>query len=103
MTICTRCTWHHVASSENAAVEAWHDHAFPGWRDLPIFPANLCGGMGSREMTPQRRDWIDENYPAAFRVDGAPIRTTRGSRIGSRHVPGYSPLGGYDLAADRDA
>ncbi|MFC3399344.1 DUF6349 family protein [Microbacterium amylolyticum] len=43
MTICTRCRWHHIDSDENIAVEAWHDHAFAGWRELPILPGNLRG------------------------------------------------------------
>ena len=71
--------------------------AFPGWRDLPILPNKLRGGMGTRTMTPQLQEWFDANYPAEFRVDGAPIRTLRG-RYGTRHVPNYSPFGGYDLS-----
>ena len=34
--ICTSCRWHHIDPDESAAVEAWHDHAMPGWRSLPV-------------------------------------------------------------------
>jgi len=43
------------------------------------------------------RKWIDEHYPAAMRVAGAPVITER-SCWGTRHVPGRSPWGGYDLS-----
>ena len=95
--ICAVCSWHHIGT-ETEGVEAWHVHAFPGWRDLPILPNKIRGGMGTRTMTPQLQEWFDANYPAKFRVDGAPIRTLRG-RYGTRHVPNYSPFGGYDLSA----
>ncbi|WP_404442901.1 hypothetical protein LG315_08505 [Microbacterium marinum] len=35
------------------------------------------------------------------RVPGAPILTERGP-YGTRHVPGYSPFGGYDLSAPQE-
>jgi len=38
------------------------------------------------------------DYPAQFRIPGAPIITERG-KYGTRHVIGYSPYGGYDLSA----
>ena len=80
-------------------VEAWHDHAFPGWRQLPILPAKLRGQMGNRKMTPKLEQWLDANYPPEFRVPGAPILTDRGGS-GTRHVPEYSPYGGFDLSVD---
>ncbi len=80
-------------------VEAWHDHAFPGWRQLPILPAKLRGQMGTRKMTPKLEEWLEANYPPEFRVAGAPILTDRGGS-GTRHVPSYSPYGGFDLSVD---
>ena len=80
-------------------VEAWHDHAFPGWRQLPILPAKLRGQMGTRKMTPKLEEWLEANYPPEFRVPGAPILTDRGGS-GTRHVPEYSPYGGFDLSVD---
>ena len=35
-TVCPPCGWaSEVLTAEQDAVEAWHDHAWPGWRDLP--------------------------------------------------------------------
>lgn len=73
--ICAVCSWHHIGT-EHDAVEAWHDHAFPGWRDLPIIPAKLRGTMGATKMTPKLEEWLEENYPAAFRIPGAPSART---------------------------
>ncbi len=98
--ICSLCAWHCIGE-EAEVTEAWHDHAFPGWRDLPVLPAQLRGGMGTTKMTPKLEEWFETNYPPHFRVPGAPIRTTRG-QYGTRHVPNYSPFGGYDLSAGVD-
>jgi hypothetical protein len=87
--ICRACRWHAIADGENAAVEAWHDHAFPGWRDLPAVPH----GLGDKK----RAAWIDANQPADWRRPGSPIVTER-TPGGTRHVGGRSPFGGYDLA-----
>lgn len=95
--ICPSCSWHHIGT-ENNTVEAWHDHALPGWRELPVLPATLAGLRDTPKGAPRIRAWIEEHYPDGFAVDGAPILTDRGHG-GSRHVPGRSPLGGYDLAA----
>ena len=99
-TICEGCTWHHIGT-ERQAVEAWMNHAFVDWQTLPIFPAKLRGQMGSREMTEKRQDWLEANYPARFRGPLAPILTDRG-RVGARHVPGYSPYGGFDMGIITD-
>mgnify|MGYP001434175106 FL=1 len=96
---CPDCRWHHIGS-ENDVVLAWHDHAWPGWRDLPVLPAKLRGQMGTRQMTPKLAAWLDANYPPEFRVDGAPIVTDRGG-VAGRCVPGYSPFGGFDISADK--
>ncbi len=97
--VCTACEWHHIAETESECVEAWHDHAWPGWRTLPTLPDKLRGKMGTTKMTAKLEDWFEANYPAAFRTPGAPILTDR-ERHGTRHVPGYSPYGGFDLAAN---
>lgn len=98
--ICSTCSWHHIGT-ESECVEAWHDHAFPGWRTLPVLPAKLRGQMGTTKLTPKLEDWFETNYPAHMRVPGAPIITERGP-YGTRHVPGYSPFGGYDLSAPQE-
>ena len=97
--VCDTCELHWIDSDWNVVVEAWHDHAFPGWRQLPILPAKLRGQMGTRKMTPKLEEWLDANYPPEFRVAGAPILTDRGGS-GTRHVPEYSPYGGFDLSVD---
>lgn len=75
---CGSCRyWTPVSVDENGAAEAIHDHCWPGWRELPI------GTDASR----------DEHWSQP----GAPVITAR-SRYGTRHVPGRSPYGGYDLS-----
>lgn len=101
---CIECRWHTIGT-EASVVEAWHDHAWPGWRDLPIVPDNVRpfgGGMGTnnpdRKAAATARAWVAEHYPPVWQVDGAPVRTERRA-AGTRHVPGYSPWGGFDLCA----
>lgn len=96
---CPDCRWHHISDDENDVVTAWHDHAWPGWRDLPALPAKLRGQMGNQKMSPKVETWLGDNYPPDFRIDGAPILTVRGN-LGQRSVPRYSPYGGYDIAVD---
>lgn len=91
------CSWQAITADENTAVEAWHDHAMPGWRDLPTLPSKLRAQMGIRKRTPALEAWFEANYPESFRVSGAPILTDRGGS-GMRHVPDYSPYGGFDLS-----
>ncbi|RQN02025.1 hypothetical protein EHW97_14820 [Aeromicrobium camelliae] len=94
--ICPPCSWHHIAANENAAVEAWHDHALPGWRNLPVVPRRVAQ-LDDTRATRQRRDrWVAEHYPEHWQRPGYPILTERG-KWGTRHVSGRSPFGGYDL------
>ena len=94
--ICEPCEWHGIADGENDAVEMWHDHALPGWRDLPIVPSRLRT-MDKDGLSKPARKWIAENYPKSMQVSGVPIITER-RPFGTRHVPGRSPWGGYDLS-----
>lgn len=96
LAICEPHGWHAIADSENGAVEGWHDHAFPGWRGLPIVPARLRDAekIGTSKAA---KKWIAEHYPKSMQVDGAPVITER-RPYGTRHVPGRSPWGGYDLS-----
>jgi hypothetical protein len=96
LAICEPHTWHLIASDENTAAEGWHDHAFPGWRDLPIVPARLRS-VGKPGLSKAATRWIEEHYPKAMQVDGAPVITER-SGLGTRHVAGRSPWGGYDIS-----
>ena len=96
MAICKPHAWHVVAKDENAAVEGWHDHSFPGWRDLPVVPARLRN-TDEIGLSKAARKWIEQYYPASMQVVGAPVITER-SGIGTRHVPGRSAWGGYDIS-----
>lgn len=97
---CPDCSWHHISTKENDVVTAWHDHAWPGWRDLPTLPAKFRGQLDNGAMSIQLAEWIETNYPPELCVDGAPILTDRGG-VAGRCVPGCSPFGGYDIAADK--
>ena len=95
--ICEPCEWHAINGDENHAVEAWHDHAFPNWRDLPVIPTQIRVRSESG-LTKLATAWIAEHYPVEAQVPGATIITARAPH-GTRHVAGYSPWGGYDLSA----
>lgn len=94
--ICEPCAWNGITDSENDAVEMWHDHALPGWRELPIVPSRLRM-MDKDGLSKAARNWIGEHYPKSMQIPGAPIITER-RPYGTRHVPGRSPWGGYDLS-----
>lgn len=95
--ICEPCQWSAIGLDANLTVEAWHDHALPGWRDLPVVPRQIRvrteGGL-----TKLAKAWIVEHYPRHMQIPGAPIVTER-SEGATRHVPSYSLWGGYDLSA----
>jgi hypothetical protein len=95
---CRGCDWEgQPADRENAAAEDACDHAWPGWRQLPIV------GRVPEERKARAR-WVEEvtaSYPTGWLEDGGPIRTAR-SGAGSRHVPTRTPFGGYDIAAEPD-
>lgn len=91
---CRHCDWEgEPHDEENAAAEDACDHAWPGWRDVPVVP-------GVPEERKRRATWVEQTveiYPTDWLEDGGPIRTAR-RRGGHRHVPGRTPFGGYDLA-----
>lgn len=95
--ICVECNWSHTGD-ERDVVEAWHDHAWAGWRDLPRVPVKTRNGKGNGSIA----RWVEENYPADWQKPGAPILTER-ENGGTRHVPQRSPWRGFDLAAARPA
>lgn len=94
---CPACRWHHIDPSERKVVEAWHDHAFPGWRELPVLPTKLARNRGEKKTNAKILDWALAHYPTSFQINGAPIITERNSDA-TRAVAGRSPFGGYDLA-----
>lgn len=94
--ICEPCEWNAITDHENGAVELWHDHALPGWRELPIVPSRLRA-MDRDGMSRATKKWIAEHYPKSMQVPGAPMITER-RPFGTRHVPERSPWGGYDIS-----
>lgn len=87
---CFTCQWWTpICTDENTAVEAYHDHCWTGWRNLPICAQRMTPA-GSRAVLP-------DTYPPEWEIPGAPVRTWR-KKYGTRHVPAYSAWGGYDLA-----
>lgn len=96
---CRGCGWHSPpARDENIAVLATLDHAHPGWRDDPIVPSvpHDPGPHRGRHNT-----WLAAvtELHQGPRPTGWPIITRRGPH-GHRAVPGRSPWGGYDVAAE---
>lgn len=92
---CLHCGWEgDVRADENTAAEDAHDHAWPGWRDLPIVPRR----PENQKARPRWIEAVTAAYPAGWLESGGPIRTTR-SPHGTRHVPNHTGFGGYDLCA----
>lgn len=96
--ICPACGWHHIHESETLTIQAWHDHALPGWRDLPIVPARVRETRGEKKAAARLHAWVAEHYPTGWQQPGYPILTERAPHA-TRAVPRSSPWGGYDLSA----
>lgn len=92
---CRGCAWEGEPQpglgSENLAAEDALDHAWPGWRDLPVIHRK----PGSPKAAAGWLERVTAEYPAGWLEAGGPIRTWR-TGLGTRHVPGYGPFGGYD-------
>jgi hypothetical protein len=105
---CLHCAWEgplrdgENTAAENTAAEDAHDHAWPGWRELPHVPRRPDTASNSQKTSAALRNWIadvDAIYPAGWLDSGGPIRTRR-STHGSRHVPNRTGFGGYDLCGE---
>lgn len=101
---CRMCAWEgELRASSSEAVEDAHDHAWPGWRNLPTVDRNPGRGSGRRELTAFTK-WVASVtavYPAGWLESGGPIRTERLG--GMRHVPRATGFDGYDLSVPRGA
>ena len=101
---CLHCPWEgEVRDGENDAAEDAHDHAWPGWRELPLVAKRPEAGT-SKKQTDAMQRWIDavnDVYPDGWLEAGGPIRTARG-HYGTRHVPNATGFGGYDLCGHID-
>ncbi len=90
--------------NENAAGEDAHDHAWPGWRNLPIVPHQPTPNSGSARESGSGRTafsaWltrVNATYPQGWLARGGPIRTHRKPGA-TRHIPAATVFGGWDLA-----
>lgn len=99
---CLHCTWEGpLRDGENPATEDAHDHAWPGWRDLPLVPRRPDTATGTQQKKAITR-WVQHVnaiYPSGWLESGGPIRTSRGA-YGTRHVPNHTGFGGYDMCGD---
>ena len=75
----------------------------PAGGTLPVVAAlpSIDSPTGHERMIGRWRATWEPLLPAGWLDRGGPIRTKR-SPLGTRHVPGRAPGGGYDLAADAD-
>jgi hypothetical protein len=92
-------------ASENEASEGGQDHAFPGWRDLPVVASPPTGDGSPKQQAERMAKWVASVtplLPQGWLERGGPIRTHRKSP-GNRHVPSRAPGGGYDMATDEVA
>ncbi len=94
------CIWESaVYPRESTAVEDGMDHAWPGWRDLPVIPAPPRYLNGAHRERAEAA-WLAKAagaYPVGWIEAGGPIRTQR-PKHETRHVPNWTPFGGYDMA-----
>lgn len=67
MAACEPHGWNLIADHENSAVEGWHDHAFPGWRELPIVPARLRD-VEKIGLSKAAKKWIEDHYPKSMQI-----------------------------------
>jgi hypothetical protein len=98
---CLGCGWAGgPVDSENDAAEDAHDHAWPGWRNLPPVLGPPSPDGSPKEYDKRKARWLEKVapvFPAGWLEGGGPIRTAR-KAPGNRHVPLRTPYGGYDLA-----
>lgn len=98
---CLGCTWEGpiVQDAADAVADA-HDHAWPGWRDLPIVGRRPESGTTKKQLaaTQAWEDGVNRIYPSGWLHAGGPIITAR-TGYGTRDVPNCTGHGGYDLCA----
>lgn len=106
---CDACAWH-ATGSDIYTLTAAHDHAAPGWRVLPVVPADLWPERGGplriekgsgrdRTETEQIRAavaFVNDHYPDWAKQPTMP--TIAGERPGNHlrtGIDGYGTYGGY--------
>jgi hypothetical protein len=90
---CRHCDWEGPEQRrESPAAEDALDHAWPGWRVLPVLPPF----PGTDKARPAWLEKATAAYPAGWLEAGGPVRTQRTGQYDTRHVPCRGPFGGYD-------
>ncbi len=102
---CLACDWegpiHHgdgYGDGDNQAVEDAHDHAFPGWRELPP----LTTAEYRSALPHDRRRWaqLTSGYPSGWLDRGAPLVAWSRYRH-EAHAPPHHGRPRYELRIDR--
>lgn len=97
---CLGCEWESEDfRTEQDAVEAAHDHAWPGWRALPGMLPPPSAAEYDKQVYARWLAKVKQGYPPGWLEAGGPIVTIRRDSSQARHRPGKAPGGGYDLAA----
>lgn len=97
--ICPPCGWH-LIGQETEVVEAWHDHAMPGWRDLPMIPAKIADNTNEKRQRLALDTWLLTHYPTAWQREGSPIITPRRGARGMRAYVVSYPYHGYNFGRE---
>lgn len=103
---CYYCDWEGgLRPSEEDALEDALDHAWPGWRELPVVESDWMKESGSKRAKAIQAWWgriLAAGYARDWLEQGGPIRTRR-SIQGARPVFGaYHPAEGWDVCAEID-
>ena len=96
--ICPPCGWHAIGG-ETEVAEAWHDHAMPGWRDLPMIPAKISAMSDEKRRRLALDTWLLTHYPLAWQREGSPIFTARKNGGMRAYQVGY-PYNGYNFGRE---
>lgn len=100
---CVGCDWEGRPfaglGAHNKAIEDACDHAWPGWRDLPVVPKPPEPGTSAaaKRALAAWAEKVAAACPPGWLEAGGPIRTLR-TPPGTRHAEHGSRFGGYDLA-----
>ncbi|GAA3251418.1 DUF6349 family protein [Nonomuraea helvata] len=87
-----------LREDESLAVEDGCDHAYPGWRSMPVVVHRPY--TDKPQPLARWKEQVRAVYPAGWLDRQGPVRELRHG-LGSRHVPGLAPGGGYLMAVMR--